>query len=85
MDIASISNNRGRHHVDHDVERPKPLVNRDLKDRRRRIERAVDGANALAVPAAAYAISAFAAIPCRRVDSLIEPPYHQLGPAEPDW
>lgn len=84
MDIASIGNDSCRHPVRHGVERPEPVVDRDFKDRRRGIERAVDRANPLAVPAAANPIGAFSAIPSRRMDSLIEPPRDQLGPAERD-
>ncbi len=69
----------------HGVERPEPLVDRNFKDRRRGIERAVDRVNPLAVPAAANPIGAFPAIPCRRMDNLIEPPRDQFGPAERDW
>jgi hypothetical protein len=60
----------------------KTLVDRDLKDRRRRVDRAVNRPHALAVPAAADTIGAFAAIPCRGIGCLVEPPCDQLGTAE---
>lgn len=38
IDIASVGDGCGRHCMRHSVQRPKTLVNRDLKDRRRRVE-----------------------------------------------
>lgn len=85
MDNGGIGDDGCRHHMRDRIERPKPLVHRNLEDCRRWIERAVDRANPLAVPASSNPICAFPAIPCRRMDGLIEPPCDQLGPAERNW
>jgi hypothetical protein len=73
---------RRGHHVRDRVERSETLVDGHLEDRGRRVEGAVDGADALAVPAAAIAECAFAAVPGGCVDAEVETPDHQLGAAE---
>ena len=85
MDITGIGNDSCCYHMRHRVERPEPLVDGDFKNCRRGIERAIDCADPLAVPTATNPIGAFPAIPCRRVDGLIEPPRDQVGPAKRDW
>ena len=82
MDMGGVGNDGRRYHVGDRIECPESLVHRRLKDRRRWIERAVDRPHALAVPASANPIGAFATIPCRRMDGLIEPPCHKLDSAE---
>jgi hypothetical protein len=64
------------------VECAESLVDRDLKDRRRRVDGAVDRPHAFAVPSTADTISAFTAIPCRCISGLVEPPCDQFGTPE---
>lgn len=64
------------------VERLEAFVNRHFEDRRRWIERAIDDANASAVPPAADLECAFATIPGRRKAPLIKAPGNELAASQ---
>jgi len=53
VDGGKINNNHRRQHVWHRVERFEALMNRNLQDRSRRIDRAVNRRDAPAIPASA--------------------------------
>lgn len=72
---------RGQH-MRYPIQRRKALVDRHLQDRSRRIKRAIDRANAPAVPAAAEPEGALAGVPSGRERFLIEPPGNQLATAQ---
>jgi hypothetical protein len=55
-------------------------VNSDLQDRRSRIKRTIDCANAAAVPAATEQIGAAATVPGCCVNRLIKPPSDDWSP-----
>jgi hypothetical protein len=57
-------------------------VHGDLEDGERGLDGAIDGSHAGAVPTAADAIGAFAAIPNRCISLLVETPGDKLGAAE---
>ena len=63
MNLRNIGGPRRRKHVRRCVERSEPCMDRNFQDGDRRIESAVDGADALAVPAAPIEERPLAAIP----------------------
>ena len=83
-DVTSLLNKlaAGDQEARDDVEGLEALVHRNLDDGGPRIDRAVHGAHALAVPAATSLVGAFAAIPGRAVCRRIEAPGHEVRAAE---
>ena len=79
LDPVGRENLHGGEHMRYGVQGAKSLVNRDLQDGGSRVQRAVDGAHAFPVPAAAKAERAFTAVPRLGVLLLIQPPGHQPG------
>jgi len=69
-------------HMGNSVQGRKSLVNRDLQNRRRRIERGVNRSHAAAVPTTTGAECPLAAVPDRSEDCLIQTPRYQLASAE---
>ena len=82
MNPRWIDHCQRRQDMRHGVERFETRVHRDLEDRRRRIDRAVDRAQAPAVPAAPGEIGALTAVPARTESRLIQPPRYQFGAAQ---
>ena len=74
MNLRDVGDLRRRDHVRHGVERFETLVDGDFEDGGRRIEAAVDGGDAFAVPATGVQERSFAAVPCPRMFQLIEAP-----------
>lgn len=82
VDPGRVGDRDRGHHMRHRVEGGEAGVHGDLDDRGRRVERAIDRAHALAVPAAAGAEGAFAAVPVVAETRPVQPPGDQLARAE---
>ena len=64
------------------VQRSEALVDSDLEDGGRRVDRAIHRPDAVAVPTAARAVGAFASVPTVPMLPLVETPCHKLAAAE---
>jgi hypothetical protein len=82
MDGGGVGNDHRGQDVSHRVERRKTLVNGNLEDRRCRIDRTINRADALAVPAPPVAERAFATVPTRCVRGGVQTPRDKLVAAE---
>jgi ParB-like chromosome segregation protein Spo0J len=85
MDRLRFGDQRRRDHMRHGVKRPETRVDRHFQDGGRRIDGAVDGVDAPAVPAAANPGRSIPAIPGRRAVASVETPNYEFGSAQRRW
>lgn len=82
MDVGRIDNGQRGQQMWNRVEGPKPFVYGDFEYGGRRIDGAIDRANAFAVPAPPDAIGAFAAVPRCPESLMIQTPRDELARAK---
>jgi len=80
-----FGNRRCRQNMRHGIQCVEALVDRDLQNRRRGIDRTIDRPDASAVSTAADAVGAFATVPGRTELNQVEAPRHKLRAAEQRW
>lgn len=79
---GGLGNRRRGQNMRHGIQRVEALVDRDLQNRRRGVDRTIDRADPSAVPTAAYAVGAFATIPGRPELNQVKAPCHKFRAAK---
>jgi hypothetical protein len=79
VDERWVDDLRTTHHLRHTVQNIKAFVHGDLEDRRRRINRGVDGREPFRIPASSGELRAPPAIPRGLILARIETPAEKLG------